>query len=810
MDRAFKALSLKAAKAKGELLKPTTPDVSLVSTLAFTRKIGDVLAQFADYKKSGEKNINSTLVLTSNNPAVTDLPKVAIFAQEGWNFPSLVFDDSVRFIGYWPADIGSDGYDFSRELETSQERTRDISTSLGAFREKRTIASAIEKIQELQKSSKSLAGNIKYDSEFSETKHTGYKNKDGREIVEFIEENKKTRLHARRQIKIESTSHNECHIRAKIHNIREVCITEEQDKSKDLFVKYQAIKLAEEIDQKKQEALANPEIFQKLVEFEEDNQKFIDEKIAFIEDKLRKYKNDSRSISKRPDTAIENQDLTDAFKRKSDKYEDFIDSPENRKIWLAKNISKLEFDLKSLKKEAKKLPKNPKELAKKITEKLSQPTKVTVYSKNRCTFTDLEISRPKLIFDIKKLAATKQAMLYTMALGQFSDKDFQEIVFYNPSLSDEQKMNLMHHVDVGKHGATTVANAAIMRGNLRLLQRLISESPILKKSINSSVTEGDETLLISAIKYGQKEIFDFLMRERELLDLTTPENKFALMNAARFGQTEMAMELLATAPEMLEFQHPSTKKTALNIAIESGNLDLAAKFLPSMTDLSYLDYKGRNLLHVACESKKDSGDLLEKLIERMDERSLPSLLNSPDGGSETPLFKAVKRGNLGAAQVLHAHKCSDKYLYLAAGQTRNLEVIKFCLDLDPSLENQMKILRTAAKADNKDVVEYLLNANESLLTEKIPDSILKRGIPGGATIVEYALLGDNPRIAKFLLKQLEQRDSANPATAPKLTEMQRVFPHVKNKEIKQLVEEHFIKADRATALDGGAAAARRF
>ncbi len=868
-------------------------DLLFVHVVAFHRKKPDFLNDFASYKgQESERNVNVTLVAgakketapsllkrvakrvaqkfsisrsSSSRPQVTphevseeqleDLHPTLIFSQEmpTWNYPALVLDADARFIGYWPEDARSDRYDFMDEVDEGKfgyerartraarllddeektvddySRVQDIAKKLETHRPKNTLEAAVQKMVEISQGIDDLtSGKGKSKIE------TGYYNK-GEEITQLLEDNDKIDFYKRSAKEKTYLRHNECHIRAKIHNIQYVAYTEDQGP----IVTFQALILVDKINKLKEEILEEHKIaeqkgqagarVQELIKFEEDNYVELQNKIKAIEGKILLYQ---ENLESEKAESFNNSDLDEAMQRKEGRYKGFEPTPQNRTIWLGKNIDKLKQDLEDL----QKIKPTSKEI---ILAKLQTPTKLRVYSlEAEKTFSkgDVESLKKKIIEVVDNEDGDDANLdnLTYMGYGEFEDRHFDETFF--KAKKERQKEALFHN---NFNARTNFVEALISKGRLNVIRRIFEDTLSENEALNA-ICKND--LLAFAIANNQQEIFNYFWSRLSEKQASFAKLESRLLQTAKTAIMHNNEEALSKLIEQFKGQiQRDYLVKLLEDALQNNKISMAQKLMESFPEDNLKGLIDRtannNIFHLMARfCKEDEAQKVENyedVLLRVADRifgNLPQvvrkdLIAAPHFRENlNPLELAIKNGNLVMTRFFLTRFEAflpefdhDKIFNLAC-ESRSLEMVEFFFKQTPFAQNKdsyaMKLLKFAVEKNCEELAGFAIRGNNLDLFAEYKISVKSQEEELGVTAFKHAILRNNPEMLRFLLRTAKEQSASLPSAKIKIQDYKELENFTReapssivaksddDKEIKKekLVREKMIKIIKAELM----------
>lgn len=312
---------------------------------------------------------------------------------------------------------------------------------------------------------------------------------------------------------------------------------------------------------------------------------------------------------------------------------------------------------------------------------------------------------------------------------------------------------------------------AVLRGDLEMVRQVLDISP---ERINLN-GPGNEDLAACALKRGRHSMAGFLRQfENDL-----KSRKDMLMKAIAGGDSSAAEEIVGGNSNMVSVPLDGSGMTALHLAVERGNAELAAFFKGKGADINARDREGAMPLHYAAAIGHLA--VASFLVES------GASVSACDKGGVQPVHEAAMSGNVAVARLLLDHgadpNCVDDVLgwsplYYAEYYDRT-EMVDFLLSRGATLsvkdcfgraprnaeasngfvsaevakaqEKKMKVegLIDAIKAGDAGLVAALLEQESSLANE----------ISGGMPVLHSAVFTRNEAIVRALLEKGAEVDS---------------------------------------------------
>lgn len=607
------------------------------------------------------KNINATMVI--KNLAINT------YANTDWKGSSVIMiNDKIKFLGFFPSDIGSDQYKFKSYIP--EEGVMDdiemwnkgygnkYNINYRYSRMKPTIDSAIVKIKEI--SSRKIGeiadeSDIKYlDDKSNQILATGMTNKYTGKGANFDGINNIP-------IKQHELKHNECHIKINLANVKGVAVTKEDfENQKNIDQKiriYSAIKKLDLVNEKRVQTINSDEYLNQIIDSEIEKMDFLRKKIGFLQKKLSEHEKNLQDLE--GNNYDKNDDikyLKIAFASKITKNKNFVPSKENKKIWLEANIRKIQSFIDDEQREYSyykalgevdngndendEYDKNI--IKERIINILKGAIYFSIYDKEQGIFIKLhdylksknsiENEDPKLVKReskykdyINDLSLLKSSLfngildqekdkkfLYNLIINEFDNNEIDQLFFSNPNISDANKKENLNFVDGEKNNIFHMA---------------------------SQFNNFDITKLENSSK-----INDFNQSGYRPIHLAALNNN---LSATQYFINEGKIKILTS--QDIHGRNP------LHIAIKGGSLDIVQYILQELdkaenknffTKINSKDYAGYFPLHFAVFFNQL--EILELLLKENDKGKNPKKnlhINLKSDSGVTLLHTAVSREN---------------------------------------------------------------------------------------------------------------------------------------------------------------------
>lgn len=322
-------------------------------------------------------------------------------------------------------------------------------------------------------------------------------------------------------------------------------------------------------------------------------------------------------------------------------------------------------------------------------------------------------------------------------------------------------------LDTNAAGQTALQNA--IDDNQWAVVELLMQQKGVPESLHQKMKDG-LTLLEYAIKREKFDIF-LSMNEAQMiafiLDNRTvmkPLQKLNLVPIPSTSRMSVLQKILQDADNLKNINSQDQYGyTALMVSVSRGYLNEVKVLLALNPDLTAVTPKGRNLLQLALDSKKE--DVVALILSTKESRTL---IDQPNNNGETPLMVAVKLGLfdsvkrlLDAGANLHIKERQERTSVLGkAIELGNLPMVSLLLSQKSIASSPWilsEALNMAAQEGQTAIVKYILEKHTVPL---IPDY-------EGYTVLDYARYGGNANTVQLIIKHYGE-ESAQRKRDPEL------------------------------------------
>lgn len=207
----------------------------------------------------------------------------------------------------------------------------------------------------------------------------------------------------------------------------------------------------------------------------------------------------------------------------------------------------------------------------------------------------------------------------------------------------------MGSIRVGKE-KDTLAHVAVKNEQFEILKELHNYG------IDMDVkNEMGHTVLYSAMKTGNKEMFEYLMNEIKVgiqeVD-NEGNNILQVVLLQQLNNTALIKELLNLDIDLKRVNIDG--QNTYEMAILTQNKEVVQLFIDKGLDLNKVDKLGNNAIHVLLNHKKDNLNFLAELIKKGTD------INGFNGQGQTPLYLAIINGDKKVVEGLINHKADIK------------------------------------------------------------------------------------------------------------------------------------------------------
>ena len=278
-----------------------------------------------------------------------------------------------------------------------------------------------------------------------------------------------------------------------------------------------------------------------------------------------------------------------------------------------------------------------------------------------------------------------------------------------------------------------------MRGNLEQVKHFLSLSK--GASINTKNKSGKTALMYASLT-GNLAVVKYLIARGADTNIKDKNNKTALdytstnetrefltynifFKSAKNGDLKQIQKCLASAIININTIAKSGK-TALMIACQNGNFEIAIALIKNGTDLNIKDSKGKMALNYVVDNNRNKD-------------------------SETFLIWACKNGNLEMVKLLiskgsnlNARDKDDNTALISASSSGHLEVVKCLIENGLNIEDKNKYgytaLKIASLEGNFEIVKYLISKGADTNARGIYDettALMEASSSGHLGIVKF-------------------------------------------------------------------------
>uniref|UniRef100_A0A1X7US61 Death domain-containing protein n=1 Tax=Amphimedon queenslandica TaxID=400682 RepID=A0A1X7US61_AMPQE len=291
---------------------------------------------------------------------------------------------------------------------------------------------------------------------------------------------------------------------------------------------------------------------------------------------------------------------------------------------------------------------------------------------------------------------------------------------------------------------STPLHCASETGNSEIIKLLITKG---KADVNA-VDEDNKTPLFNAVKKGSIEVVEILLTNGAKTDVVDKDGETLLHCAAESGKVEMLEFWIKRGDHDVNAKDKRNRTPLFNAlvkyrcSIEVVDILLTNGARTDVADTSAFD--GSTPLH--CAIQTGNSKIIKLLVTKG-----KADVNVVDEWKRTPLFKAVKKGNIEAVDILLTNGAKtdvvDKYgetLLHCAAESGKIEMLKFWIkrgDYDVNVLDKKKRtpLFNAVKEGSIEAVDILLtNGARTDVVDKDGETLLQcAGRSGNAEMLEF-------------------------------------------------------------------------
>lgn len=244
--------------------------------------------------------------------------------------------------------------------------------------------------------------------------------------------------------------------------------------------------------------------------------------------------------------------------------------------------------------------------------------------------------------------------------------------------------------------------------NLNIVKELLNRGA----NVNLKNNDGIDALH-DAVDLGCLELVIELIERGANVDsrYTLNQNNTILMKAVEDNKLEITQELLYRGAQI--DARSDQGKTALMLAALHGRLGIAKELLDKDADIFARDLYGSSALMFAIRAQKNCYKLVNKILEKLNNKDQRILVNIADNKGDTALMKAVAENNLKAVEELlnfganvNARNNLGLTALIYAIKHENLELIRELLNRGAYIHAQTNdgITALMLAVDNKSLV----------------------------------------------------------------------------------------------------------
>ncbi|XP_046361397.2 uncharacterized protein LOC124138676 [Haliotis rufescens] len=336
------------------------------------------------------------------------------------------------------------------------------------------------------------------------------------------------------------------------------------------------------------------------------------------------------------------------------------------------------------------------------------------------------------------------------------DNDSGECFFYYVSLSDSdilftQSLEILRRRENNQVLSVENRNylydglfACVLWHKLRHLQDIID---MLQEGHIFDVNwrKGDRTLLMFAAESGHLDVFNVLLNLKADVLLTDKKGYTCLHHACKSGSKDVSIAIVKLCPDLMNV-FAEKGLTAAMLCCLSGQNEVLKELVRLGANLSLTDNKGRNCLHLACESGPPSTVKYLLSLKTTD-------INSKGWLRQTPAMIAALHGHFDVYNLLvsegadlsHTDDNNNDCLMLAC-MGGSMPIVKHILPLKLFAINKREGLNKtpvllAAERGHSDVYNLLVSegADLSLTDDYKHDCLMLACIGGSMPIVKHLL-----------------------------------------------------------------------
>jgi len=264
---------------------------------------------------------------------------------------------------------------------------------------------------------------------------------------------------------------------------------------------------------------------------------------------------------------------------------------------------------------------------------------------------------------------------------------------------------------------------AVLRGDIDTVKRVLEASP---ERINMKGPDAED-LAACAFKRGRHSMSEFLKQFENNLN----SSKKLFIEAIIDGDFSASEEIVGRDGNMVKVPLDGSGMTALHLAVERGNAELAAFLIDKGADIDARDREGAGPLHYAAAIGHLAVAAL--LVEK------GAQVSASDDGSAQPIHEAAMSGNVAVARLLLDHGADPNYADDVLGWTP---------------------LYYAEYYDRREMVDFLLSRGATLSVSDLFGRAPKNaGCAGDSVSAEVAKALEKKRKVDELIAAMTAGDS---------------------------------------------------